>query len=132
MFGYSAKLPLKQDVTDGLYNLNKTLEESIKQNFKMLLLTNPGERVMIPEYGVGLRQMLFDQSGEALKEKIISKITSQIDKYLNIVHLIGIEITNGLEDNPTENLSNTLNVRIYYSIPYLNVNDELNMDLSSN
>lgn len=132
MFGYSAKLPLKQDQIDGLYSLNKTLEETIKQNFKMLLLTNPGERVMLPDYGVGLRQMLFDQSGEVIKEKIISKITSQLDKYLSIINLIGIEVNDGLENNPTENLSNTLNVRIYYNIPYLNVNDELNMDLSSN
>ena len=28
----------------------------IKQNLKMLILTNPGERVMDPEFGVGIKQ----------------------------------------------------------------------------
>mgnify|MGYP003354002300 CR=1 FL=1 len=32
----------------------------MKQNFKILLLTNPGERVHFPKFGVGLRNYLFE------------------------------------------------------------------------
>ena len=36
-------------------NLIKTVKDNVKQNLKMLLFTAPGERVMLPDYGVGLK-----------------------------------------------------------------------------
>ena len=45
MQGYSPKLPLQIDEIDGVYLMNKTPIESIKQNLKMLLLTNPFDAV---------------------------------------------------------------------------------------
>jgi len=35
-------------------------DEDIKQSLKLLLLTAPGERVMHPEFGCGIRSMVFD------------------------------------------------------------------------
>ena len=35
-------------------------DEDIKQSLKLLLLTTPGERVMHPEFGCGIRSMVFD------------------------------------------------------------------------
>ena len=49
--GISPKLPLAVSAPDG-YRLTKTPAEAVKQNFKNLILTSPGERVMIPEFGV--------------------------------------------------------------------------------
>ena len=54
--GLSVKLPLQVNTVDGAYALNKNLEEMAEQNLKMVILTNPGERVMIPEFGAGIRQ----------------------------------------------------------------------------
>jgi len=34
-------------------------DEDIEQNLKLLLLTAPGERVMPPEFGCGIRSMVF-------------------------------------------------------------------------
>ena len=132
MNGHSAKLPLSKDNTDGLYGMNKTAEESIKQNFKMLLLTNPGERIMLPEYGVGLRQILFEQNTEDTKGIIVTRINEQVRRYLNVVSVGQIIITDGTENDVSSDLSNLINVKIYFSIPFLGVNDELNIDLSSN
>ena len=42
MAGISVKLPLFVSEFDGPYALNKTLKDTVKQNFKMLLLTIPG------------------------------------------------------------------------------------------
>ena len=65
MQGYSPKLPLAYDSTqDGNYALNKTLIDTIRQNLKMLLLTNPGERIMMPNFGVGIRTYLFSEDTE--------------------------------------------------------------------
>jgi hypothetical protein len=35
-------------------------DEDIKQSLKLLLLTAPGERVMHPEFGCGIRSMVFN------------------------------------------------------------------------
>ena len=75
--GFSPKLPLQPDPTDGFFKLNKTLGEVIKQNLKMLILTTPGERIMHPEFGVGARNFLFDTkvgTFQSLKTTIITQV----------------------------------------------------------
>ena len=50
-----------------------TVEEQAKDNLINLLLTQPGERVNLPNYGVGLKNLLFEQQIDLpiLKEQII-------------------------------------------------------------
>ena len=60
MYGISPKLPLIVNDLDGHYGLNKTIRQAIKQNFKNLILTSPGERVMDIQFGVGLRNYFFE------------------------------------------------------------------------
>jgi len=54
--GLSPKLPLTVSEVFGPYNLNTNFEDLAKQNLKMLILTIPGERIMDPNFGVGLRR----------------------------------------------------------------------------
>ena len=58
MSSLAVKIPLTRDSIDG-FAMIKDIRTLIKQNFKMLLLTYPGERVMEPEFGIGLRRFLF-------------------------------------------------------------------------
>ena len=58
MASIGVRLPLTLDSTDG-FGMIKTIRDMIKQNLKMLVLTNPGERVMEPDFGVGISQFLF-------------------------------------------------------------------------
>ena len=84
-YGYSAVLPLQRDDTDGFYVLTKTIPQNIKQNFKNLLLTTPGERVMIPDFGVGLRRFLFENNSFELQDKISERIDNQVSLYMPFV-----------------------------------------------
>jgi phage baseplate assembly protein W len=88
--GLSPKLPLSYDPSDG-YALNKTYEDMIKQNLKMLILTNPGERVMIPNFGVGLRNFLFEPYTIDTLASIKSRIESQVSDYMPFVELVNIQ-----------------------------------------
>jgi phage baseplate assembly protein W len=54
MSSLGVKLPLARDASDG-YGMIKSFKTMIRQNFKMLLLTSPGERIMEPNFGVGLK-----------------------------------------------------------------------------
>jgi phage baseplate assembly protein W len=61
MAGLSPKLPLAPDNQDG-YALNRTYFEMVQQNLKHIILTNPGERIMDPLFGVGIKKYLFEQN----------------------------------------------------------------------
>ena len=58
--GISVKLPLRVTAENGPYGLTKDLASTVKQNFKNLVLTAPGERVMDANFGVGIYAMLFE------------------------------------------------------------------------
>ena len=90
--GFSPKLPLQYNNADGPYLLNKTYEEVIKQNIKMILLTTQGSRCMDPEFGVGLRQLLFEQDEQHTQGDILARINKQISKYMPFIALQDVNI----------------------------------------
>ena len=51
----------------------KTINEVAKQNFRMLLLTEPGERVWDANYGIGLKRFLFEQRF-IVESELVNKI----------------------------------------------------------
>lgn len=57
---YSPKLPIQLDEDNEFLSITDSAE-NIKQKFRMLLLTNPGEKLMNPDFGIGIRQFLFEQ-----------------------------------------------------------------------
>ena len=126
--GLSPKLPLTRDYEDG-YSLNKTYREMIKQNVKMLLLTAPGERIMEPDFGVGLRNFLFDNYTPSTKGAIKSNISKQIQKYMPFIKIVEINI----HDNSTnERLHpNYLKIEFKYFIEPLNELDSIDLDFDS-
>ena len=60
---------------NNVFNSTDTLIDQAKSNLINLLLTVPGERVNLPNFGVGLKNLLFEQNIniEALREKIIAQ-----------------------------------------------------------
>ena len=54
--------------------------DQIKADLLQLLLTNPGERVMLPEFGTPLRKLMFEQNDSILeltaKQMIAKAITT--------------------------------------------------------
>lgn len=121
--GISPQLPLSYSETDGPYRLNKTLTETIRQNFKNLILTSPGERIMEPNFGVGLYNFLFEPlSGETM-DKLVEKITEQKDVYMPSVN---IEVIDFITSDENSNLAyNQVQVVIQYNILPYNAKDEL-------
>jgi len=45
-------------------------EDDIRESLKILLSTNPGERVMLPDYGCGLRSRIFAPISEGMIAEI--------------------------------------------------------------
>ena len=76
--GLAVALPLSVDPVDGPYGLHKDIIPMAEQNLKMVILTSPGERVMNPDFGVGIRNYLFAQNNpgtlNAIKENIYQQV----------------------------------------------------------
>ena len=79
--GFQPQIPLSLDSEDG-FAMIKDLKNNIRQNLKMLLLTNPGERIMLPRFGVGMRRYLFENRSDDVYAQIDSRIREQISIFL--------------------------------------------------
>ena len=75
-------LPLGMSVNGYLSLNDDEKRDAVKQNFKFLLLTRPGEYTMLPNFGVGLSNYLFDLSTVLPEDEIISRIYSQTAEYM--------------------------------------------------
>ena len=121
--GISPRLPLIYDKTDGPYQLNKTLKETFQQNLRMLILTMPGERIMEPNFGVGMQGFLFEQIGDDTFGNIAKRIQKQVKLFIPAITLQEITFLTSDEDS-TLNL-NEVRVNLKYTITPLNQQDEL-------
>lgn len=86
----SPKFPLSL-TSEGGYASNKTIKEVVKQNFKNLVLTSPGERIMIPQFGVGIRNYLFEQAEQNILERIEQNLNEQIDEFMPFIEIQGLD-----------------------------------------
>ena len=131
MSGISPKLPLYIDPVDGIA-LNKTLKQMARQNLKMIILTSPGERIMHPKFGVGLRRYLFMNNTQSTLSNMSRKIEEQVRTYLPSIKIRSIkflsengdEIRSSFESSSS---SNYVKLVIDYEIPSAFVSDTLDI-----
>ncbi len=118
MASLAVKLPITRDSGDG-FTMIKDFHTLIKQNFKMLLLTERGERVMEPSFGVGLKSYLFSEFTQSTFDDIEASIMEQASIYLPVITIKEINFI-------TEHIDlNTLRISIKYSVPSINISDLL-------
>ena len=139
--GLGAKLPLRRDEEDG-YSLVKPHHEAIRQNMKNLILTNPGERIMIPNFGAGLSRFLFEQDDPAVYDNISGAIKAQIRLFMPFVTIHEIRVANStdmwsdrtgelipLDQSVTQRGENEISIGIHYEVPALRVSTTLQINL---
>ena len=118
MQGLGPELPLNRDHRFGNYSLITSYKDEVKQNFKNLLLTSPGERMMVPDFGVGIRNFLFNPRPQAVT-MLRQRITTQVSKYMPYITINKIVF----DENKREDELNThmLSVIIDYEVTSLNL-----------
>ena len=119
MRGFSPKFPLQRSNKGGVYAVNTTFKDTIQQNFKNLILTNNGERVMDVNFGVGIRSYFFEPKTSTISADISDKIHFQVKKYMPFITINSIEFTGGDDD------SNLIGVAITYTIVPLEQKNQL-------
>lgn len=122
LFGISPKLPLSF-AKEGSYTLLVELKDLVKQNFKNLMLTEPGERIMDINFGAGLKSFLFEPINDETRAEIENRIYSQVSRYMNYVEIDQLTV----QQDQLE--PNYLIISIYYMIPNLNIEDYIVISL---
>ena len=96
----------------GVFNSSYATKDQVKSNLINLLLTDPGERLMEPNFGVGVRSLLFEQYVD--KENLKTKMIDQASIYIPEIEISDIFIK---RENPeTTPELHTLQISIYYKL----------------
>ena len=95
---------------DGFFSTSKTTIESIKNNIRLLLQTQKGERMFQPNLGMGIRRFLFEQITEDTQVQIENDIVDTFATWLHFVELREINIDLAEQDQ------NKINIKIVFNI----------------
>lgn len=95
----------------------------IKSDLLALLLTEPGERVMLPEFGTPLKQFFFEQNDSVIVERVKDVIANSIRTWEPRIAVSAIEVTNSRDSikpslSPLDNgesAGNILMIRIRFT-----------------
>lgn len=95
----------------------------IKSDLLILLLTNPGERVFLPDFGTPLKQLIFEQNDSVLEFQAKKIIADSISKWEPRVAINQIEVSKNInsknlnKDDLKEDLDNVLYIKISFIDP---------------
>jgi phage baseplate assembly protein W len=70
------------------------LEDHVRDMIEQLLFTNPGERVNRPEFGSGLKQLVFAPNSLELGAALQFSVQAALERYLgDVISLENVEAT---------------------------------------
>ena len=99
-FAVGITLPIQRG-NDGYFAQSFRTFDQVRSNLKNLLLTKKGERILQPEFGSGLHDLLFQPATEKFEEDLETTINEAVAKWLPyvIVEDINIDISKEQTDN---------------------------------
>lgn len=103
--------PLGKNKTNGGFFARRCNEDTIRDAVTQLIKTEPGERLMLPNYGCSLRKYLFEPINEITFVDIKRSIYEAFTKYIVGATLVKIRIESLDEIGPTG--GNALKVSAY-------------------
>ena len=109
-FAIGITLPIQ--IGNTAFNQSFKTAEQASSNIKNLLLTKKGERIMQPNFGSGLQELLFEFNDDLLAEKIEDTVTLALENWLPYISVDQIDI--GATDFDKDN--NTVNVSIKFRV----------------
>lgn len=72
-----------------------TGDDNIRAKILQVLLTSPGERVNLPDFGCGLRDLVFDPNNEILAATTEFTITKSLQRWLgDEIFIESVDISN--------------------------------------
>ena len=83
----------------GPFNSTYSTKDQIKSNLINLILTSPGERIMNPEFGCRLREVLFEGINNNIDDLIKNNINNSIFTYIPEIESTDITVNRSPDEN---------------------------------
>lgn len=81
----------------------------VRDELLQLLLTAPAERLFLPEFGGGVRRLVFEPASEALRGVVKARITNGLSRWLG--HRLTVELIDVVWDDASATLEVTVKYR---------------------
>ena len=108
-------LPIrKSDGMDGWFASTSDTISAVKNNIRLLLDTEKGERLMQPNLGMNLKKYMFEQYNDGTRLSIEDDIVSTFKKWLPFVKIQ--DIRTRMEAGDMVSGNNTINISIDFNI----------------
>lgn len=104
-----------------LFFMNTTLTAQIRDNFRNMLSTNHGERLMLGDFGANLKPLAYELGSDAADTQAVARITKTTNKYMPYISLSTFE---SLRDVSPDGSLTKIGVRVTFSVPSLNVKSQ--------
>ena len=96
---------------------------NIRQAIQIILLTEPGERIMLPDFGAGLKRFLFEPNTVTTHRLIQQEITEALEQWEPRINLKSVSV----EFDPDE--PQAASVTIHYNLVTTGAEDQLSLTL---
>lgn len=100
-----------------------TLEESVRQSLMIILQTQPGERLMRPQFGGGLERYLHEPNTLTTRRRIRDLITASLERWESRILLDSVDVWE-LEERP-----DTVRIEIAYRLRRTNRTQQMGITL---
>lgn len=106
-------LPIARQAGDNqdYFATTKTTIDAIKNDIRLLLMTQRGERLFQPFLGMNIRRFLFEQITDDTAIEIENDIVDTIQTWLPFVELRDIDVDLGDQDRNKISINITFNIR---------------------
>jgi len=115
--GVGVKLPFNRN---NIFTQDFTTKDHVKSKLINLLLTDPGERIFQPLFGVGLKRLLFEQ--EIDSETLRERVNNQSQIYIPEISVDNIQV------KPD---GNYVYLTVNYTLLFNNENDGITLSFTN-
>jgi len=100
-----------------------TLEQSVRDSIRVILMTRPGEQLMRPRYGAGLQNFLDEGNTVALRAQIQTTIMQSLQSYENRITVDAVYV------DPVAGSPGQVQVQIYYRLLRTNAPQQIGVTM---
>jgi len=120
--GIKTPMELSRAGPSGPFKMHDNLGNQIKDNFRNMLATNHGDRVMLYDFGANLQELCFELGSEEGDVRAINNIRQTTEKYMPYITLNTFEPIRSSNDS-SSGLA-VVGVRVIYSVPTAGLQDQ--------
>jgi hypothetical protein len=100
-----------------------TLEQSVRDSIRVILMTRPGEQLMRPRYGAGLQSFLDEDNTITLRAQIQTTIIQSLQNYENRIVVDAVDV-DPVPGSPAE-----VQVQIHYRLLRTNAQQQIGVTM---